>query len=283
MNGILLVNKPVGITSRDVVNKVCKILGTKRVGHTGTLDPLASGVLVLCIGTATKLVEILTSNDKEYEAEVTLGIETDTYDITGNITKTEEVSKTRKEIIVALNSMIGTYNQEVPIYSAVKINGKKLYEYARNNESVELPKRDVTIKDISLVNIDIPKFTFRTSVSKGTYIRSLICDIAKKLKTIGTMSKLTRTRQGKFNLENCYSLDDIEKGNYKLIPIEDCLDDFYQVIVDGNLLNAIKNGAVITNRWNKSEILFIDPYNNLLALYKIYEKDNSMLKPWKMF
>ena len=134
MNGILLVNKEPGITSRDVVNKVCKIFNTKKVGHTGTLDPLASGVLVLCIGSATKVVEILTSNDKEYEAEMLLGISTDTYDITGKVLKEEEVFVSEEQIKTALNSMIGTYDQEVPIYSAVKINGKKLYDYARNNE-----------------------------------------------------------------------------------------------------------------------------------------------------
>lgn len=284
MNGILLVNKPVGITSRDVVNKVCKILGTKKVGHTGTLDPIASGVLVLCVGSATKLVEILTSNDKEYEAEVTLGIKTDTYDITGNIIKNEDVFVTDDNIKTVLNSMVGTYSQEVPIYSAIKIRGKKLYEYARNGEEINLPKRDVTIKTISLlsINADNTVFTFKTSVSKGTYIRSLVCDIANKLGTIGVMSKLVRTRQGKFSLEDCYTLEDIENNNYKLIDIKECLDDFCQITVDGNLLTAIKNGAVITNRWNKSEILFVDNKNNLLALYKTYEKDISMLKPWKM-
>lgn len=286
MNGILLVNKPSGITSRDVVNKVCKILGTKKVGHTGTLDPLATGVLVLCIGSATKLVEILTCNDKEYEAEVTLGIKTDTYDITGNILETVETTKEKEEISNVLDSMIGTYSQEVPIYSAVKIDGKKLYEYARNNEEINLPKREVTISNISLIDVDNEnntKFTFKASVSKGTYIRSLVCDIADKLNTIGVMSKLIRTRQGKFNLNDCYTLEQIEQGKYSLIDMKDCLDDFYKVEVNGNLLKAIKNGSLITNRWDKKEILFLNEENNLVALYKIYDKDDTMLKPWKMF
>lgn len=283
MNGIILINKPSGITSRDVVNKVCRTLGTKKVGHTGTLDPLASGVLVICVGTATKLVEILSSNDKEYEVEMLLGIETDTYDITGNILKKESVSIDNSTIEKVLQSMVGTYNQEVPIYSAVKINGKKLYEYARNNEDVILPVRQVTIKKIDLLNIENNKISFTVSVSKGTYIRSLVCDIAKKLNTKGVMTKLKRTRQGVYLLENCCSLSDFENGNYKLLEIQTCLNDFFKVEVQGSLLRAIQNGAIITNRWNKQEILFLDTLGNLIALYKTYNKDENMLKPWKMF
>lgn len=285
MNGILLVNKESGITSRDVVNKVCKIFNTKKVGHTGTLDPLASGVLVLCMGSATKVVEILTSNDKEYEAEMLLGISTDTYDITGKVLKEEEVFVSEEQIKTALNSMIGTYEQEVPIYSAVKINGKKLYDYARNNEEINLPSRSVTIKNISLLNIsdNNRRITFKVQVSKGTYIRSLICDIAKKLNTVGTMTKLTRTRQGNFSLDECYTLTQIEQGDYKLLDINTCLNDFFKVIVTGNLERAVKNGAVITNRWQRGKVLFTDEHSNLIALYKKYEKDDKMLKPWKMF
>lgn len=146
MNGILLINKEKDYTSRDVVNIVSKCLNTKKVGHTGTLDPIATGVLVICVGKATKLVDYLTSTYKEYEAEIILGISTDTYDITGNILKEENVKIEKKEIEKVLNNMIGTYLQEVPIYSAVKIDGKKLYEYARENKEIELPKREVDIK-----------------------------------------------------------------------------------------------------------------------------------------
>ena len=152
MNGILLVNKEKNYTSRDIVNIVSKKLKTRKVGHTGTLDPLATGVLVLCIGNATKLVEILTSTEKEYEAEIILGIKTDTLDITGNILKEENTFKTKEEIESVLQKMTKKYEQTVPIYSAVKINGKKLYEYARNNEEIELPKRMVEIKKLELIN-----------------------------------------------------------------------------------------------------------------------------------
>ena len=143
MNGILIIDKPKGITSRDVVNNVVKRFNTKKVGHTGTLDPIATGVLVVCVGSATKLVDELTSHDKEYIASVELGALTDTLDNTGKILNEEKCIKTKEEIIDALNSFKGKYMQEVPIYSAVKINGKKLYEYARENIDIELPKREV--------------------------------------------------------------------------------------------------------------------------------------------
>lgn len=288
MNGILLVNKKENWTSRDVVNRVGKILETKKVGHTGTLDPLATGVLVLCIGSATKLNEILTSTYKEYEAEITLGLLTDTLDITGNELKEEKVNVNKKQILEALNKMTGKYVQEVPIYSAVKVNGRKLYEYARAGESVELPKREVDIKELELIgNIKYTDnktiFNIRCLVSKGTYIRALVNDIANNLNTIGVMSKLTRTKQGKFKLENCYKIEDIESGNYKLISIAEVLNNFPKVVVDGYLENLIKNGAVINDEWKQEHILFIDKNNCLLALYKSYDKDKTKLKPWKMF
>lgn len=288
MNGILLVNKKENWTSRDVVNKVGKILGTKKVGHTGTLDPLATGVLVLCIESATKLNEILTSTYKEYEAEITLGLLTDTLDITGNELKEEKVKVNKEQILEALNKMTGKYVQEVPIYSAVKVNGRKLYEYARAGESVELPKREVDIKELELIgNIKYTDnktiFNIRCLVSKGTYIRALVNDIGNSLNTIGVMSKLTRTKQGKFKLENCYKIEDIESGNYKLISIAEALNNFPKVVVDGYLENLIKNGAVINDEWKQEHILFIDKNNCLLALYKSYDKDKTKLKPWKMF
>lgn len=288
MNGVLLINKEEGITSRDVVNKVGKILGTKKIGHTGTLDPLATGVLVLCIGEATKLNEILTSTYKEYEAEITLGLLTDTLDITGNILKKEEVNVTREQIMDALIKITGKYLQEVPIYSAVKVNGKKLYEYARNNEFVELPKREVDIKELELIS-DIKYeynrviFSIRCLVSKGTYIRALVNDIASILGTVGVMSKLKRTKQGKFSINDCYSIKNIEDDNYKLISINEVLTDFKRVKVDSDLEVKIKNGSIINNEWNESELLFLDSNDNVLALYKTYDKDSTKLKPWKMF
>lgn len=282
MDGVIVVNKPKGITSRDVVNKVCKIFNTKKVGHTGTLDPIATGVLVICMGRATKLVEVITSNDKEYIAEVKLGVLTDTLDTTGNVLKEEKVSITKEKLIEVLNSFKKEYNQEVPIYSAVKINGKKLYEYARNNEEIKLPSRLVTIKEIELLEFNEDSYKFKALVSKGTYIRSLIKDINNKLGVIGVMSNLTRTKQGKFNINESYSLEDIEKGNYKLLSITDVVKDENSVIIDHNLYVVIKNGGIINNIYSNDIVTFI--YNNeVIAMYKVYDKDNTKMKPYKMF
>lgn len=282
MNGILVVNKPKGITSRDVVNDICKVFNTKKIGHTGTLDPIAEGVLVLCIGKATKLVEVLTSNDKEYVATVKLGILTDTLDTDGNVLKEEKVNIRKEDLINVLNSFIGTYNQEVPIYSAVKVKGKKLYEYARNREEVELPKRKVEIKSIELLEFNGDSYKFKVSVSKGTYIRSLIKDINVKLGTIGVMSDLVRIKQGDFKIENSYNLENIKNNNYEILTIKDVLKKELCVIIDNADFSVIKNGAIIDNKYNKDKVVFI--YNNeVVAIYKIYEKDNTKMKPYKMF
>lgn len=282
MDGVIVVNKPKGITSRDVVNKVCKILNTKKVGHTGTLDPIATGVLIICMGHATKLVEVITSNDKEYIAEVKLGILTDTLDTTGNVIKEEKVSITKEKLIEVLNSFKKEYNQEVPIYSAVKVNGKKLYEYARNNEEIKLPSRLVTIKEIELLEFNEDSYKFKALVSKGTYIRSLIKDINDELGVIGVMSNLTRTKQGKFKIDDAYTLDDIETNNYDILSITDVLKDENCVIIDDNLYGVIKNGGLIDNIYSSDIITFI--YNNeVIAMYKVYDKDNTKMKPYKMF
>ena len=282
MDGIIVVNKPKGITSRDVVNKACKLLNTKKVGHTGTLDPIATGVLVLCAGKATKLVEVLTSNDKEYVATVKLGILTDTLDTDGTIVEKKHVNLDRDELENVLNSFIGTYNQEVPIYSAVKINGKMLYEYAREKKEVTIPKRMVEIKKIKLLKFGNGYYKFKVTVSKGTYIRSLIKDINDKLGVIGVMSDLVRTKQGKFSINDSYTLEDIKKGDYKILSITDVLKDENCVIISSTLFEKVKNGALINNEYNTSMVTFI--YNDsVIAIYKIYDKDKSKLKPYKMF
>ena len=204
MNGILLVNKPIDFTSRDVVNKLTKILKTKKVGHTGTLDPIATGVLVVCVGNTTKLCELLTAEHKEYIATIKLGIKTDTLDTTGTIIEEKDYNVTEEQIIKVLNSFLGDSIQTTPIYSAVKVNGKKLYEYAREGIEVELPKRNINISNIELLSYKDDEIKFKTTVSKGTYIRALIDDICNKLNTVGTMSSLIRTKQGKFTLEETF-------------------------------------------------------------------------------
>ena len=281
-SGLLVVNKPKDVTSRDVVNEVSKIFKTKKIGHTGTLDPIATGVLVLTINKATKLSEIITSEEKVYQAEVILGIRTDTLDITGNILEERDTYYKKEDIINVLDSFIGTYNQEVPIYSAVKINGKKLYEYARNNEEVTLPKRMVTIKKIKLDELNYidnkTVFKFTCKVSKGTYIRSLINDIASKLNTIGTMKNLKRIEQGNFNINESYTLEDIKNNNYKIISIKEALKDYFTVKVDDKLKFKVMNGQILDNIYNQDYVLFID--DDVIGLYK---REENKLKPYKMF
>lgn len=288
MDGILIINKEKGYTSRDVVNLVGKYLHTKKVGHTGTLDPMAEGVLIVAVGKATKLVEVLTEDEKEYVAEITLGIDSDTLDKEGMILKKEEAIRSREEIIKVLEMMKGTYEQEVPIYSAVKKKGKRLYEYARNKEEVELPKREVTIKEIELIG-DVQKknghtiFSIRTVVSKGTYIRSLVRDIALNLNTIGIMTKLTRTRVGGFKLENSVSLNSLKEGRYTMLPLEETLGDYPVIVASSELVKKIRNGSILDIEKKKPPLLFVDQNGSLLALYQVYSKDPTKMKPWKTF
>jgi len=283
MNGILIIDKPKDITSRDVVNKVIKVFNTKKVGHTGTLDPIATGVLVVCVGKATKLVNELTSTDKEYIASVKLGIKTDTLDSMGSVLFSEDVIKTKEEIKSVLNSFIGSYEQEVPMYSAVKINGKKLYEYAREGINIELPKRKVEIKEIELLDEVEYKdnktlFKFRCVVSKGTYIRSLINDIAYKLDTIGIMTNLRRVRQGIFKIEDSVKLEDVTINNLK--SIIDILP-YKKVEITDNIRKKILNGAMVDNIYNTDTVLFMEN-NEAVALYKI-SNDKNKLKSYIMF
>lgn len=272
-NGILVINKDKGYTSRDVVNVISKLFGTKKVGHNGTLDPLATGVLVICLNRYTKLNELLASNEKEYIAEVTLGIKTDTLDIEGNVLEEKETVVNKEDLEKTLKKYETTYEQEVPIYSAVKVNGKKLYEYARSGEKVILPKKKVTIKKIELLKFKDNKFTFKCLVSKGTYIRSLIRDILNDLGVIGTMSNLTRTKQGVFDIENSYSLEDVRNGNYKLLLVKDVLD-IDKITVSDELKFKILNGNKVKGNYS-NRVLFLDEDGGELAIYK---KDNDDYK-----
>ena len=288
MHGYILINKEKDMTSRDVINIASKVFKTKKVGHTGTLDPLATGVLVICVGQATKLVEVVTSNSKEYIATICLGLDTDTLDITGKVLKEENCVVSKDEIVKVLNNFKKTYNQEVPAYSAVKVKGKKCYEYARAGIEVELPKKEVTIYNIDLIDEPIYKdnktyFKIKTKVSKGTYIRSLIRDIALELNTVGTMVDLVRTKQGKFLLENCDTLEDLKNGKVKLRPMIDLVDDIEVNLVDDNVKKDILNGKLLENKNNCEEVAFVDKNSNLISIYKKYEKNNKFIKPWKTF
>lgn len=273
----ILVNKKRDMTSFDVVSKISKLFGIKKVGHTGTLDPLAEGLMVILLGKATRLSLDITSKYKEYIAGVYLGYETDTYDITGKTTKVKEVPK-NIDIEKTLSTYNKTYMQEVPIYSAVKVNGKKLYEYARQNLEVSLPKKEVTIKDIKLLAEEKNMFTFKATVSKGCYIRSLIRDISISLNTLGTMTSLKRTKIDNLKLKDAYTIDEIEKAKFKLLEIDN-LFSYPKIRVNKELLSKIKNGSKLENIYNiEDKVIFIDNKSNVKA---IYYNDNNILKVYK--
>ena len=276
MNGILIVNKRDGFTSRDVVNKLSKVFNTKKIGHTGTLDPIAKGVLVVVLGKYTKLCEDLTQTYKEYIATFKLGILTDTLDIAGNIIDEKSVNVSEEKIRNVISNYKCVYDQEVPIYSSVKINGRKLYEYARNGEEVTLPKREVDIKSIEVLEINKDIIKIKCLVSKGTYIRSLIRDIGESLNTHATMTDLIRTKQGIFDIKDSYTIEDIENGNYKLINIEDVLD---LCVINNEYIKEATNGVKLELDIKNKYILF-KSNNEEVALYK---KDGKYFRMYVHF
>lgn len=270
MNAVILVNKDKGKTSRDIVNNLTKVFNTKRIGHTGTLDPIAQGVLVICINKYTKLVNSLMSLDKQYIGTITLGVKTDTFDITGKVLEQKDVSVSKEDIEKVFSSLIGKYEQIVPIYSAKKVNGKKLYEYARNGEEVKLPTNEVDIYNLELISYEKNKIVFKCNCSKGTYIRSLIQTICDKLNVIGTMSDLVRTKQGNFDISDSYTVEDIANGNYKALSVKD-LFGYKTYNLTEEEFNKIKNGSHIKIDSNEDKMLLY--YNNEeVAIYK--RKDN---------
>ena len=278
-SGILVINKPKNVTSFDVVKEISNFFGIKRIGHTGTLDPLAEGVLLITIGKATKIVELLTAEYKKYYAKVLLELNTDTLDITEKVLSTNIVPK-NLNIKEAINNFPRQYLQEVPIYSAVKVKGKKLYEYARNNETVDLPKKEVTIKEIEIIEENQNSFTFRCIVSKGCYIRSLIRDIATTMNTYATMADLIRTKQGNFTIEQSATLENLKKGDYHLYKIEEALN--YPIIkLPKELEKKVLTGQKIKNIYNiVDKVIFINEDNQLIG---ISEVENSSLRTWKNF
>lgn len=263
MDGILLVNKPSGMTSHDVVNRVRKILKTKKVGHCGTLDPDATGVLVLCIGKATKALQFLMSEDKEYIATLSLGILTDTYDSSGTVLE-EKAYEGIENVEDVFLSFLGKQKQMPPIYSAIKVNGKKLYEYARNNEKVEIQPRDIEIFDIKLLNHIENELTFQVQCSKGTYIRSLCVDIARELGYPGHMSKLIRSRSGHFDLSSCFDLNDIEEGRFSLLSLEDAFCSFEKYVIDDE--NIVYHGKMIKSDIDH-QVAVVNQAGKILAVY----------------
>lgn len=288
MDGIVVVDKPSGYTSRDVVNILTKKFNTRKVGHTGTLDPLATGVLVICMGKALKICELITDYKKEYIADVIIGYETDMLDITGTKTKESIVDITKKQVINVLNSFLGENKQEVPMYSAIKINGKKLYEYARSGQEVQVPVRDINVYELELLSEVVKvdnyyEFKIRCVVSKGTYVRALIRDIGYRLGSYGTMKSLRRTVQGRFNIEMANTIEDVLNDKYKIYSISDSLN-IKKVIVSDDMAFKIKNGVWIDKYTEEDRVLFTLEDGTELAIYERSCKDNRIImKPWKVF
>ncbi len=252
-DGILIINKPSDMTSHDVVAIVRKKLKTKKVGHTGTLDPLATGVLVICIEKATKLVDELTSKNKTYEVEMKLGIKTTTGDITGSVVNEENNLVINPiQVVSTINSFIGKQKQIPPMYSAIKVDGQKLYELARKGIEIERKERDIEIFSIENISIENDIIKYTVECSKGTYIRVLCEDIAKRLGTFGVMTSLRRIRNGEFKIEDAVEIDEISEE--KIMSIEKLFDKKIEI---GNNEKRLVNGEKI-------------PCNMPNGIYKIY-------------
>ena len=287
MKGIIVVNKPKGITSFDVIRKLKKILKTKKIGHTGTLDPLATGVMLMCVGKATKLASDLEAKDKVYIADFDIGYATDTYDIEGKKIAENIIEISKENLEQSIKKFIGNIKQVPPMYSAIKIDGNKLYHLARKGIEVERPERDVTIEYINLLDFKDNKAKIKTKVSKGCYIRSLIYDIGQDLGTYTTMTTLQRKQVGDYSLETSYTLEQIEEmvlnNDFKFLKtIEEIFSyDKYSLQTEKEL-TLYKNGNTVKIKENlenkKYRIYFQDEFiglanvenNNLLKGYKYY-------------
>lgn len=250
MDGIIIINKSKNCTSHDVVSKIKKILKVAKVGHTGTLDPNATGVLPILIGQGTKLSKYLINHDKIYEVTLKLGEKTDTADSEGNVIEKKDVDIsliTDENIKEVLNKFLGKQHQVPPMYSAIKVKGKKLYEYARKGETVEVKPREIEIYNIEYISKNRLEIQFRVSCSKGTYIRSLCEDIAKEFNTVGYMKELNRTKVGKFSINQSISIEYIEENRGNLndcfITIEDFLKDKKSIELDEKRMKAFLNGV----------------------------------------
>jgi tRNA pseudouridine55 synthase len=247
MNGIVVVDKPEGRTSYDVVREVRKILNAKKAGHTGTLDPMATGVLPVCLNEATKLVQFLSGDSKDYLATMLLGVETDTLDIEGQVLSTCEPSVREEDIEEALKNCMGSIKQIPPRYSAVKFQGKALYHWARRGISVELPARNVEIHRLTLLSMQVPYVTFFVSCSKGTYIRSLCADLGERLGCKACLSGLRRTRSGRFLEDEAISLEDLRSHRAvpegRLISMVEALSGYSSIHVDKDIAAKLKEGC----------------------------------------
>lgn len=296
-NGIINIYKEAGFTSHDVVAKMRGILKQKKIGHTGTLDPDAVGVLPVCLGNATKLCDLLTEKEKEYEAVLLLGVVTDTQDTSGQVLRKQPVTCDEAQAKEAVSSFVGEYQQIPPMYSALKVDGKKLYELARQGKEVERKAREVFIHEIEILNMELPRVTMRVRCSKGTYIRTLCHDIGEKLGCGGAMERLKRTQSGQFTLENAITLEKLEalrdegRVDECLIPTEAVFQNLKSVRVKEQFTGLIDNGnpfffyqaeAKEETVQDKEQVRV---YNSRGCFYGIYrfEAAEKKYRPVKMF
>lgn len=294
INGIINVYKEKDFTSHDVVAKLRGILKQKKIGHTGTLDPQATGVLPVCLGKGTKLCDMLTEHDKEYEAVMVLGITTDTEDMTGKVLQEREVNVQEEEVREAINSFLGDYWQVPPMYSALKVNGRKLYDYARAGIEIERKSRLVEILDIQIIDISLPKVTFRVKCSKGTYIRTLCKDIGEKLGCGACMEELKRTQVGIFNIDKALTLSQIEqlvkdnKIDEIVYDIDEMFGNLSKFVIDEKYNKYLYNGNALKKTWVldsdniEDRIRIYDYLGKFYGIYK-YDKMRKEYKPEKIF
>jgi tRNA pseudouridine55 synthase len=290
-NGVLNVYKEADFTSHDVVAKLRGILHQKKIGHTGTLDPAAVGVLPVCLGNATKLGEFLTEQDKEYLATLRLGITTDTQDLTGMVLSDKAVIISEEEVRAAVLSFQGSYQQIPPMYSALKMEGKKLYELARKGQEVERKARLVEIKELEIENLALPDIELRLVCSKGTYVRALCHDIGEKLACGGAMASLKRTRVGEFMIKDSLTLAQIEElaRDGRIAEAVKAVDKFFEhlraVTVKDEQLSLVKNGNKLSAQEDFAEGEVVRVYGEDGTFYAIYSYQQSTgeLKPLKMF
>ena len=286
MNGIIIVDKPQGKTSHDIVYAIRRLTGIKKVGHTGTLDPMATGVLPICIGSATKVADMLTLSDKAYTAEFVLGKTTDTLDAEGEVLTESKVNVTGDEIRAAIMSFVGEIEQIPPMYSAIKQNGKKLYELARQGIEVERKPRKVTINSIDILEINGKTVTIDVSCSKGTYIRTLCADIGERLGTGAYMTKLRRTKTGMFDISESHTLEELanakashwtlksETGTLKnvLIPIDKIFEKYPEIILNEKQKKSVTNGVRMTYKGRENQVYRVyDENKNFLCISKIID------------
>ncbi|HPX46144.1 MAG TPA: tRNA pseudouridine(55) synthase TruB [Bacteroidales bacterium] len=272
MNGIILVNKPIGITSHDVVVKVRKALNQKRIGHTGTLDPIAEGLMILTVGKTTKILPYLADQFKEYICEMKFGQRTDTLDISGKVLEEKESKLISKdELIKVLNSFLGKSLQVPPMYSAKKVAGKTLYKLARKNIEIERKSCEIEIKEIELLEYHDNIVKFKVLCSTGTYVRVLTQDIANKTENIAVMTKLTRTKIDNFNLENAFTLQQIKEGNYNLISAYDVLSNYRYIELQD--LTRVYQGKKMKFDFCNDEIVMITKDNEIIAAYQRNNED----------